>query len=834
MKTQAPPRKREEKAARLWLFLFFAGAFFMLSFLVASLFLTRDISPALDDALFHKAGSDPVTHLYYREGEDFVEWESERVFTGGFCLYATKNEIPQSVKDAFVAMEDHRFYRHGGVDVLRTAKAAFNRLLGSSRSFGGSTITQQLIKNIGGEREKTAARKMREMTRALSLETRHDKDEILEAYLNIVPMGEGCIGVGAAAKRYFGKSISELSLAEAASLAAITPAPARLNPCASSDANFARRNCVLARMAELGYISEEECQRAKEEPLSLAPYKKEKSAVRSWYAERVLDEVKTELLALGYTESAADALIYGGGLHIYTALDPRAQASAEAAFENTALSEKYGEGFHAGCAVFSPESGKLVALVGDLGEKQGSRIFSYATDMRRAPGSALKPIALFATAIDEGLITEATIFDDVPKSFTAQGVWPHNTPDIFDGLILAKDALIKSKNTVAVDLYRRMGAEHIYAALRDRFRIDGLVRRFADANGDIRTDLAEAPLALGELTRGVSLFALTRAYLPFCMQGEITEGSALLWVEDAEGNLLIQPSDEKSRALTPATASVMTHMLTGVAEEGSARSLTLKETVDTAGKTGSSGGNRDRWFVGYTPYYLCGIWCGYAEGGKAVDGTPHLSLFDDVMKPLHTHMDADVLKEFEKDSSLISVNVCMDSGKMPTILCKEDARGKRESTVWIPAHMHLGTCDTHVSVFYDPENAGVAYPPQKGREGKLIRVSLLHIPWRAFPREVRVTDAEYVYRDPKGCAKEEGNVPFFAGTIPEGVYIGKSHDGRPYHAAARTPSDKSPVSREKKETIPKKENAKKENTKKEKRKARFRFRLPFRLPFFGE
>ena len=828
MKTKDPPRKRRTSAARLWLFLFFAGAFFMLSFLSASLFITRDISPSLDDALFRKAGSDPVTHLYYREGDGFVEWEAERVFTGGFCLYAAKDEIPQSVKNAFVAMEDHRFYRHGGVDVLRTAKAAFNRLFGGSRSFGGSTITQQLIKNIGGEREKTAVRKIREMTRALSLETRYGKEEILEAYLNIVPMGEGCIGVGAAAERYFGKSISELSLAEAASLAAITPAPARLNPRASAEDNVARRNRVLARMAELGYISEDECRAAQGEALSLAQYKEEKSVARSWYAERVLEEVKAGLVAKGYTESAANALIYGGGLHIYTALDPAAQKAAEEAFRDNSLYERYGEGFHAGGVVFSPESGKLVALVGDLGQKKDSRIFSYATDMRRAPGSALKPIALYATAIDEGLITEATLFDDVPKSFTSAGAWPHNTPDAFDGLILAKDALIKSKNTVAVDLYRRMGAEHIYASLRDRFRIDGLVRRTEDANGDVRTDLAEAPLALGELTRGVSLFALARAYLPFCMRGEITEGSTLLRVEDDKGTVLIDASQENSRAITPMTASVMTHMLSGVAEEGSAKTLTLKETVDTAGKTGSSGGNRDRWFVGYTPYYLCGIWCGYAEGGKAVDGTPHLSLFDAVMKPLHASIDADVLKGFEKDPALVCVNVCMDSGKTPTILCKEDARGVRETTVWIPASVHLGMCDTHVSVFYDPENEGVAYPPQKGREGALVRVSLLNIPWRAFPREVRVTDAEYVYRDPKGCGVAEGNVPFFAGAIPDGVYIGKSHDGRPYHAAARTPSEAPPVSREKKETIPKRKEPKKEN-----KKAPFRLRLPFRIPFFG-
>ena len=780
MKKKTPPRKRILGKSRRFFLAFCAGAIFISALLTASLALTADIDPAMDEMLFSRIGEREATRFYYYDGDTAVEWEAARITSGKDCIYVQADALPEYLKNAFVAMEDHRFYRHGGVDLIRTAKAAVNRIFGEKKRFGGSTITQQLIKNIGGERERTVARKIREMTRARLLEERHTKEEILEAYLNIVPMAGGCVGVGAAAEHYFGKNVSALTLAESASLAAITPAPARLNPRTHPEENMARRNTVLSRMAALGYISEDACRKAQAEPLLLREDKKEEDTPRPWYAEAVLAEVKAGLLAKGYTESAVSTLIYGGGLRIYTALDPKAQMAAE----NALKTRPAPDGFHAGAAIFSPKTGKLVALVGDLGEKRGNSLFNYVTDMRRAPGSVLKVPALYATAIDEGKIHEATLFDDVPQSFSGTVAWPKNSPDVYDGLILAKDALIHSKNTVAVSLYRLLGAEHIYARLTGDFRISGLCRRLTDAKGELRTDLAEAPLALGELTKGVSLFEMARAYLPFCRAGKMTEGSALYRVENSEGAVLLTGDDRERTVVSAATASVITHMLQGVAEEGSAKALTLSKTVDTAGKTGSSGGNRDRWFVGYTPYYLCGVWCGYEKGGTAVSGTPHLSLFDDIMQPLHRALPDDSLEHFTMAHGLCERKVCKDSGEMQTVLCKEDGRGNRETTVWLPSHLHLSSCGTHVSVFYDEENDGVAYPPAKGREGSLTRVSLISVPWRAFPFEITVKDAEYVFREPQGTEAPTGDVPFFANAIPDGVYIGKSHDGRPYNAAA--------------------------------------------------
>ena len=828
-------RKRSAKQRAVSVFLG-AWAFLFLCVAIFTLCVTWDIPFSMDEALLARVGEDKTTHLYYPVSSDVGEaWAelSGAVSSKSNILPVESEDVPRLLKDAFVAMEDHRFYRHAGVDPIRTLKAAWGRLTGKG-SFGGSTITQQLIKNIGGERDRTVVRKLREITRAHALEASHTKDEILTAYLNIVPMGEGCVGVGAAAKRYFGKSVHQLTLAEAASLVAIAPAPSRLNPVASPEKNEARRNRVLERMQALGYITEEEARLAKDEPLTTLPIaaEKESSAPHAWYTEQVLREVAAGLRKNGYTDSAVHALLYGGGIRIYTALDIEAQRSAERAFANNELSKSYGDDFHAAAAVFSPATGKLVALVGDLGEKKGALVYSYATDMRRAPGSALKPMALFAPAIEGGEITEATLFDDVPCEVSENGLWPRNSPDVYDGLILAKEALIRSKNTVAVSLLRRLGAERVYGELVDRFRLSGVCRRYEGADGQILTDLAEAPLALGQLTRGVSLFALTRAYLPFCMQGEIAEGCSFYRVEDKDGRVLLSSNDQRERVLSEQTASVMTHMLSGVTEEGSAASLTLPEMVDTAGKTGTSGEGRDRWFVGYTTEYLCGVWCGYEKGARQVTGEPHLALFDALMKPLHSDTPDDSERHFIRHAGLIEQRVCRDSGKIPSPLCADDPRHDRTTTVWVPAALHLGTCDTHVRVFYDYELCGVAYPPEKGREGVLTPVSLISVPNRAFSREVRITDAEYVYRDPCGTAPSEGDVPFFAATVPDGVYIGKSHDHRPFNAA-RTPLTLLPP-------ITDAPEAKKEAPKEEKEGVLPRRRLPLlprralpRLPFFS-
>ena len=774
-----------------------------------ALFVVLAVSPEEDEALFREAGNDTVTRLYYSgeggetvkglSGYTAVEWVEERLHGGEICLRSPLSEISPHVQNAFVAIEDHRFYHHAGVDVPRTLKATVSRLFGSS-AFGGSTITQQLIKNMGGEREKTVARKAREIARALSLERRHTKAEILEAYLNIVPLSGGYIGVGAASRAYFGKDPSDLSIAEAASLAAITKAPARYDPYAHPEAHLTRRNTVIMRMYECGYITETEAEEAKATDLMLCEKRPSGGRVHSWYTETVISDVKAALIEHGYTEASATALLYRGGLRIYTAMDKEAQEAVEEYFGENRNFSSYGDGFSAAALILSPETGDLLAVYGGAGRKTADRVLNRATDTLRPPGSALKPLALYAPAIEEGLITEASVFDDVPQSFTGKAPWPRNSPDRYDGLTPVSVALSESKNTVAVSLYRTLGAEHIYHILTSRLGFSTLVRQTDTADGRRLTDLAEAPLALGQLTYGVSLRALCEGYLPLAADGVKHSSTSYYLVTDSTGKVLLSHTEEREQVFSAATASVMTHMLRAVVEEGSAEGLSLSSLVDTAGKTGTTAGGKDRWFVGYTPYYLCGIWCG-TEGKTGVSGRPHLDAFDGVM--LSLHRGKRLSRHFVKHPALVEMRVCRDSGKPLGACCEADPRGDRGITVWLPAAaVSTAVCDRHVGVFYDREGSGVVLFPTEKEKRSLDEVGLLLIPWRDFPVQVRISDAEYVYRPLGNTAPATGECAFFDSLLPEGHYAGISHDGRPFNALARKENVKRILPEKKKDLFP--------------------------------
>ncbi len=768
-----------------------SGSLLLSLFLFITVFFLRTVASGDDEALFAAVGKDSITRFYYEDeggewiealGGRFMEWEKERVHGSEKCIHTPIDEMPDYLKNAFVAIEDHRFYRHGGVDILRTAKAAFHKVFRTSSSFGGSTITQQLIKNMGGERERTVMRKLREMARAIALETRHSKEEILEAYLGIVPLANGCVGVGAASHFYFGKEPSELTLDEAAGLACITRAPARLDPYKHPEAYLQRRNVVLSRMAELGYITQKEKETAQAAPLILKSDSLPSHGVHSWYTETVMADVKAALIEQGYTEAAATALLYTGGLRIYTAMDKAAQEAVEDYFGTDERFASYGEKFSAATVVLSVKTGDLLAVYGGAGPKTGDLLLNRATDTLRPPGSALKPLALYAPAIEGGFATEASVFDDVPKSF-GKTLWPRNSPDRYDGLIDLGNAVSTSKNTVAIELYRTLGVEHIYSFLTGRFGISTLVRSKTGKNGQKLTDLAEAPLALGQLTLGVSVRELAEGYVPLANGGIMPKGSSYFLVTDGEGEILLTQKREEKRAISSATASVMTHMLRAVVEKGSAEGLALAEIVDTAGKTGTSSLGRDRWFVGYTPYYLCAVFCG-TDGEESVGGRPHLDAFDGIMLPLHEKREG-LLMHFQKDPSLTEVRVCRDSGELLSEACALDPRGERGITVWVPAGKRpTQVCTCHTPVYYDKEGKGVVLSPTEEEKRHLRKVSLLFVPWRDFPCEVIVTDAEYVYRPLGDVGPARDGRAFFATLLPEGHYVGKSHDGRPFNALA--------------------------------------------------
>ena len=766
---------------------------------VAWLLITVDTDA--DSALFEASRGSRTTRLYYnadRGGEVYrpVEWESERIYGSESSFYCSYRDISPCVINAFLAAEDHRFFEHNGVDWLRTAKAAANQILRFEGRFGGSSITQQLVKNITGDNEQTVARKVREVYRALMIEWRYSKEEILELYLNIVPMGENCIGVGAGAERYFGKEAGELSAAEAATLAAIINAPARYDPIKHPEANSARRDLILSEMRRYEMLSEEEYRAAlAEEPTILEHGVAEVGTVRSWYTETVMDDVIRDLQEeLGYSRAAAMRLLYGGGLEIYTLVDREVQGALEAGFAEIALQE----GVQYAGVIVDPQSGDILGILGAAGEKTGNRLLNYAT-ATAAPGSAIKPLSVYAPALDAGLISSATVYDDVPVEFLGKELraWPQNSPAVYQGLCDLGTAIATSKNTAAVKTLRLLGKEKSFSVLSEELGLNTLIWEGEGEGGEYLTDLAEAPLALGQFTYGVSPRELTSAYTALAGGGNYREGRTYLAVYGNDGKLLLKNEAKEVAVFSATTASIMTKLLEGVVEDGTAKGVHLPGGIAVAGKTGTTSGGRDKWFLGYSPYYLCGIWCGATGGRVAVAGKPQIAVFNRVMGTLHQRLatSGTAKKEFSLAPGVYEARFCRDGGGLLTPDCLADPRGDRSAVGWFTADtLPTAPCTCHVGVLCG-EEGGVAYDTDGTPLAKeltdgepLRRVGLLRVEGRDFPVQVRVSDAQYVVH-PLGEAPipERNDLPYFFYALPPGHYAGisASEDGTQYNAAYR-------------------------------------------------
>ncbi len=784
----------------------FLHGFFVASVIGASLlalligggviWLSRTTDTESDVALFESFRGSRTTRFYYNDAAtDAIytpkEWESERVCGGENAIWCPISDMPSHLQSAFISIEDKRFFEHDGVDWLRTCKAFLNYILRFDSRFGGSGITQQLIKNISGENEPTPRRKLKEIYRAVMLEKRYSKEEILEMYLNIVPMGEGCAGVGAAAERYFDKKPYELTVAESATLAAIINAPSRYNPLKNPENNKERRTLVLEKMYEEGHIAQSEYEAALlEEPKLQREAKAPAGQIRSWYTETVISDVLRDLVKAGYSQSTARQLLYNGGLQIYTLVDPLVQEALEKSAKKLTLSE----GLTLSGVVIDPGNGNIVGICGGSGEKEGNRLLNYAT-VNRAPGSALKPLSVYAPAIDRGLISYASVFDDVPLSYTGSDrEWPRNSPTVYDGLCDIKTAVAKSKNTVAVEVLRLVGKENSYALLSRSLGLTGLVRNAADG---ALTDLGEAPLALGQLTYGVSLRELCSAYTPLATDGTYKAGRTYLAVYDGKGELLLKNESESHGVFTKQTAAIMTKLLEGVVTEGTAKGVSVKGNIPIAGKTGTTSDSHDKWFIGYTPHYICGIWCGAPDKDRSVAGKPHLSFFNTVMNKIHEPLleKNEAKNAFSIPEGVYESRYCRDGGALLCEDCMYDPRGSRASRGWFTAAtLPKSACQRHVSVLYDKEGGGVAEEMngeklcvgERCEKEGLIRVSLLSIPERSFKKQVYITDAQYVYRPLNGSAPaDDKTLPFFANAL-KGKYVGlsKTANGRQYNASS--------------------------------------------------
>ncbi len=792
-----------------------------------AIYIENYVDPTLDTSLLIAAGTDTTTRIYYMDYETeedrqnrngtAVELEDERIYASENSLWGSYTQFPKYLYQSFIAIEDHRFYKHNGVDWIGTSKAVVNFFLGFEEIRGASTITQQLVKNLTQEDEVRIQRKVQEILRALNLEKERSKEEILELYLNKIYLSNNCTGVRAAANYFFGKELGDLTLIECATLAAIVKNPSYYDPVRFPENNAERRWWVLERMWEEGYITLAEKQKAQnEEPvlvLNNDSKEDDPDTVFSWYKESLFIDVRDALMEkYGYDQYAASLMIWSGGLKIYTVMDPDVQAVLEEVYENDTEYFPYSnDGLQPESAmvVVDPYTGDVLGLVGGRGEKMNNRILNRATEATRSPGSSIKPLAVYAPALDAGLITFGSVLDDVPVTFgdydedwdvvetaangttikkTAPVAWPSNLPHTYAGLTTVNQAIITSKNTIAVRVLQELTIDKSFDFVKNQLGIGNFIESYTTSSGTVLSDKGLAPLALGQMCFGLTVEEITAAYSIFQNNGVYNKPRTFLYVYDSEDNLILENESESRIVISDQTASIMTIMMENVMNQGTGTSVTLRKTVDVAGKTGTAGNDFDRWFVGYTPYYVGGVWFGYDMNQTLSDfaRNPSCLVWDTVMTKLHQKYIDDAqnggapLKTFTPAAGVIECEYCLDSGMKPAAACKLDPRGHRIAVGYFTKDsMPEEECDVHTLVKYDTVVGGVVLNVEDytGDITNLKDVALIRVDNRAFPIEITVTDAQYVYRDLPDDVLPGGGwaEPFFQNVLPKGVYVGETN-----------------------------------------------------------
>lgn len=605
--------------------------------------------------------------IYY-EDESGNPRELEQLQGEDNRIWIDSSQIPQIMKDAMVAIEDERFYKHHGVDIKRTVGATGKYILSKmgigSASYGGSTITQQVIKNITNEKENRPSRKIKEMMRAVALEKQLSKDEILTMYLNIVYFANNCNGVEAASNVYFNKSAMDLSIEEAASIAGITQFPSQFDPFTHPDKNIEKRNLVLKKMRELGYISESEYAQAASSDLVVSnAHKHTGGRITSYFVDQVVNDVINDLVEQkGYSVDFATQQVYNGGLKIYATLDPDIQNIMEEVFTDTSNFPRTGKGAQSAMVVIDPYTGKVKGIIGGLGEKTDIRGWNRATQAKRQPGSSLKPLSAYAPAVDTGKITEVTILKD-EKITIGDDKWsPKNSYEGFLGDMTAKEAVMRSSNIPAVKVLDMIGVSTSFGYLQNKFHLTTLVD----------DDKNYSSLALGGLTKGVSVEEMAAAYSTFVNSGKYIKPYTYSQVLDSSGQVLLSNSANSTQAISAASAYIMADLLYSVVNGpyGTGRGAALSSGISTYGKTGTTDDDCDKWFVGFTPYYVGACWYGFDTPSSitaaGVSGNPTVSPWKKVMDKIHASLNP---KELTRPSNVVEATVCEFSGMIATETC---------------------------------------------------------------------------------------------------------------------------------------------------------------------
>ena len=588
--------------------------------------------------------------------------EVAHLHSDGNREWLDSDKIPDLAKIAAVSIEDERFYEHNGIDLKRTFGATlgwvWSKITHKPLGYGGSTITQQVIKNITNEKDKTATRKIKEMMRAVALEKRFTKDEIITVYLNIVYFGNQCYGIESASKVYFSKNAMDLTIPQAAMIVGITQAPSRYNPFKHPEASLAKRNTVLKKMYKLGKISEEEYNKYSSQSLGVnSKYISPSSSVYSYFVDQVINDVVADLQAQkGYSKEFATQQILGGGLKIYTTMNYDIQQAMESVYTDTANFPAASSGTQSAMVVIDPYTGEIKGIVGGIGRKTESRGLNRATQSTRQPGSSIKPLSVYSPALETGKITAASIITD---SQVTIGDWtPKNSYKGFKGDITVRKAIEISANIPAVKTLRSVGLDTSYNFMTKKYNFSSI----------IPDDKNYSPLSLGGLTKGVSVKEMAAAYSVFVNKGVYITPHTYTKVLDSSGKVLLEYTPKSNRVLSEANAFIMTSFLSEVVNgsAGTGRGAKLSNMA-TYGKTGTSNSNHDKWFVGFTPYYVGAVWYGYDNKPKGVSTNASVSIWKKVMTKVHENLPD---KEIPVPSNVTSASICQRTGKLASPGCR--------------------------------------------------------------------------------------------------------------------------------------------------------------------
>ena len=619
------------------------------------------------------------------------------------------SEMSPYLPKAFVAIEDERFYKHGGVDIKRTfaatVKYALSKIGIGSASYGGSTITQQLVKNATKEKDRTWERKVKEMARAYYLEEQMSKDQILEQYLNLIYLGGNTFGVEIASNYYFSKSAKELNLAEASFLAGINNSPEYYKPFSEEEADKTkiknRTLTVLSKIYELRDVEEltitdEEYNEAKQQIEEGLVFQKGtiRQNVYSYHSDAAINQVINDFMEKNdWTNKYASMYVASSGLTIYTTQDSGIQKQMEEVFADTKYQIKSkktknedGEyvSSQAAMVLIDHKTGNVLATVGGLGEKTAFGL-NRATQSVRQTGSAMKPLAVLAPGIDSGIITAATVFDDVPTSFGSYK--PKNSGRVYKGLLTTRYAIESSQNIPMVKGLQMIGIE----------RSINFLKSVGITTLDDEKD-TKLPLALGGLTHGISPLEMAGAYAAIANDGVYITPTYYTKVEDSDGNVILKAKQETRTVMSSAAAYVVKEVLTQPVKAGTATNCKISN-MSVAAKTGTTDEGNDRWLCGFTPYYTAAAWFGYDQPETVrYSGNPAAHIWAAVMKPIHSTLESKYFSN-TRPNGVVSVKVCRDSGLIPTEACKHDQRGDRTYTEYfVKGTEPKETCPCHVMV----------------------------------------------------------------------------------------------------------------------------------------